>query len=309
MILNGKTPRLSDDTEGLDVLGPAIAGAPDVPGDGIAQDGIAQDMDAGGIRISQSLIKNLGREDACPRRIMEVYVNNLKTDPNEAQLKGMLFEYHITASAGISGQVPIEPVGTGNKRYVDFVRVEEQAFFVRDVLLPHYGFELYASDVELSTEFASPHLPVPITVRGRLDAIGLREGKPCIIDFKATATIDSPHAMYAWKSPSTMDHTQAYLYMWLYARNREVNWNGYIPDFYYIVAEWGPKKDYEIIRVKWNALKVMEVEQAIIAGHSLMRQHHADGWPEIPSFYECRGCPVRHACAKRKTFKEIKTVD
>lgn len=266
------------------------------------------------IPISQSLIKDLNKETGyCPRRLKESYINGIRMDavPNTAMHKGICFEYFFNGSVGVGGVIPTIPKkGKGEGIPVDYERLQEQAEFFKDTIFPYYGFEIYDQDVELSTEFidSKGQLPHPITVRGRLDIIGIRDGKPCIIDLKATGEIDNGFSQNAWKSPSTLDHTQAYLYMWLYARNKEVNPAMYIPDFYYMVAEWGPKKDYELIKVEWSSVRAGEIEQTIIQGYNKMLELKEQGWPEVPSFYECKDCPIKNACAKRKSIKDIKLV-
>jgi CRISPR/Cas system-associated exonuclease Cas4 (RecB family) len=269
-----------------------------------------QDLENTPIQISQSLLKDLGKETFCPRRLYESYILGKRTDAEEgtALHKGVCFEYFINESTGVGGKKPHIPTKKGGEMPVDYQRLKQQAHFLNSTVLPYYNFETYLDDVELTTEFKCDELPHPIFVRGRLDRLAFRDGKLCVIDFKATADIDNEYALQAWRSPSTMDHTQAYLYMWLFIRNKDYNSHGYIPDFYYFVFEWGPKSDYTIIQVKWEQSKFREVERSIIDGYNKMIDLHQKKWPKDPSYYECKDCPIKNVCDSRKIVKDIKIV-
>ncbi len=260
------------------------------------------------IQVSQSLIKNLDKE-YCPRRLYEQYILGKEGEATESMQKGILFEYYLNGSTGIHNKKPLEPVMKNGKRYVDYERIEQQARRVGS-LLSQYDFclddQIY--NVEISTMFEHPDMPQPIIVRGRIDQIATRKGKLCIIDYKLTKKIDSDHSLYSWKSPSTMNHTQAYMYMWLYMRNREINPNGTIPQFYYAVFEYDTKMDYEIIQVEWDATKIREIEYAIVNSYHKMLDEQGQGWPVRPAFYECLTCPIKNSCKQRKKIKDIKLV-
>lgn len=262
------------------------------------------------IIISQSLLKDLDKEAVCPHRLYLSYIlgHRIDADENTPMHKGVCFEYFFNGSVGVGGKAPYIPQKKGGDIPVDYQRLKEQAHFLRYEVFPYYGFEEYEQDVELTTEFVHPELPIPVKVRGRLDLILFKDYKPVIGDLKATGEIDNSYSLNAWKSPSTMDHKQAYLYMWLFIRNQEFNRDQYIPDFYYFVFEWGPKKDYEIIKVEWNSMHFREVERIIIDGYKKMIEYQDQNWPKVPSFYECKDCPIKHACEQRKTIKDIKIV-
>ncbi len=253
--------------------------------------------------ISQSLVKEL-REDICPRRLHAVYLMGLPTTPTDSQLRGIFFEYKLTGSMGKAGVPPQEPMQRNGKRYIDFERLEHQVAFFKEELLPHYGIEILDTDVVLSTEFRHPETDETILVRCRLDVLARVNGKLAVIDIKATADI----ANGGWRNPIGLDHTQAYFYMWGLYQSQELNPEGVMPEFYYLVADWSPRMDYECIKVEWNNGSFWEVRQAATDAYDKLQHMEHNGYPTQPSFSQCKSCPFQDTCADRKVFKDIKVI-
>ncbi len=253
--------------------------------------------------ISQSLVKEL-RHEVCPRRIYGVYGLGLPTTPNDSQLRGIYFEYKLTGSCGKSGEPPQEPLQKNGKRYVDFERLDQQAVFFRDELFPHYGIEILGTDVVVSTGFNHPDTGENIAVKCRLDVLGRVNGRLAVIDIKATADL----ANGGWRNPLGLDHTQAYFYMWALYQSESLNPEGIMPDFYYVVADWSPRMDYEVIKVEWNNGSFWDVRQAATEAHERMKQMAAEEYPTRPSYQQCQGCPFADTCPDRRQFKEVRVV-
>ncbi|MDJ1499371.1 PD-(D/E)XK nuclease family protein [Xanthocytophaga agilis] len=253
--------------------------------------------------VSQSLVKEL-RNDVCPRRIYGAYVLGLPTVPTDSQLRGIYFEYKLTGSCGKSGIPPIEPLQKTGKRYVDFERLDGQAQFIREELFPYYGIEILDTDVVIATEFTHPDTDEIVTVKCRLDVLARVNNKLAVIDIKATGDV----ANGGWRNPIGLDHTQAYFYMWALYQSKELNSEGVMPEFYYIVADWSPRSDYEVIKVEWNNGSFWEVRHAATEAFDKMKSMEEQGFPARPSYQQCQSCPFQHSCTDKKQFKEVKVI-
>ena len=254
--------------------------------------------------VSQSLVKELRNNDVCPRRVGSVYVMGMPTVPNEAQLRGIFFEYILTGSCGKSGIPPVEPVQRSGKRYVDFERLEQQAEFVRNELLPHYKIEILDTDVVVATEFEHPDTGEVVTVKCRMDVLARVDGKLAVIDIKATGDV----ANGGWRNPMNLDHTQAHFYTWALYQSQELNPEGVMPDFYYVVADWSPRMDYEVIKVEWSNSSFWEVRRAATEAYEKLKKMEAEKFPTRPSYQQCQQCPFQSSCPDRRLFKDVKVV-
>jgi hypothetical protein len=253
--------------------------------------------------ISQSLVKEL-RSDVCPRRVYGAYVLGLPTVPNDNQLRGIYFEYKLTGSCGKSGIPPQEPLQRTGKRYIDFERLDQQAVFMREELFPYYGIEILDTDVVIATEFTHPDTDETIVVKCRLDVLGRVNGKLAVIDIKATGDV----ANGGWRNPAGLDHTQASFYMWALYQSKELNPEGVMPDFYYLVADWSPRTDYEVVKVEWSNGSFWEVRHAATEAFDKIKHMQEQQYPTKPSYQQCQSCPFQQSCTDRQQFKEIKVI-
>jgi hypothetical protein len=284
------------------------------------------------IQISQSLIKAMhydevtGTPAACPRNIHACYVQKHYTAPTETMQYGLFFESAIlgaTRDGEVWDRLPTTPK-TG-KPTVDSERIALQVEKFEKEIKPAF---------QLDTTHAHIELKAPIQGRPDMELVGhldllspildprgqemmwadedFPEGiEPelipmAIIDIKTTKTIKSTFGDFAWGLPKIMDHTQAYMYTYLYNHNFPKLKQ---PPFYYVVVEFGPDMDYKVVRKNVAPHHLAELQEKIRRTIAHMDEWKRRDWPIRPGRENCARCPLKHNCDGYRVGKDIEYVN
>lgn len=254
------------------------------------------------IRLNQTVIKqlkefNLAEPNFCPAQIRYLsFSEELQSlPPSEAMRKGIVFETHalgLKPRANGESDIPLLKNGTVP---VAYTRIMEQVNKFKSIAT-HFGMFPsqiqetirvdYSEDVELfgTVDFVSPiHI--------------METSYPkAIIDLKLTGNIENPFGPFSWATPEKMDHTQAFMYTYLY----EMKYGERLP-FFYMVFDYSTKKGHKIVHKKVEDCDIDMLHESIDQAQKKLRFFQENEWMEIPEPKRCEFCPLRFSC---KSFNQ-----
>lgn len=265
------------------------------------------------ITLSQSYMKaiNHGRERSelaspdmakCPSKAKAIYIEGMESIATDAMTRGNYFETLVFGSTDSGKVVHMEPTKSGKS--VAQERVEYHATNLVRVLKPQYVMDWHSP---------REHIMVAINdkyqARARTDMITsqkLPDGSiatKVIQDYKITDSILSNHGDFAWGVPEAMDHTQASFYTWA----AELKYGVRMP-FYYWVFDLSTAKMWKVVGgvikdTMMNAFKA-DLKRTI----QQTERYLVDGWPLIPSYDNCKGCPLRNSCPAYKQGADFQII-
>lgn len=256
------------------------------------------------VRIRQSTIKAFKREKHCPRKINEsMILRKVENLPTDSMLKGKIFEQLCFGL--ITPEDPIIPKLRNGKLSVDYERIIQQAEFFRNKFSNDYKINIHEKNIRLEYQYADD-----IILEGEIDAIGeildiSLNDKPImgILDIKLTKNIYNQYGDFCWAYPFNMDHSQPFMYTKLWKEN----FGPEIP-FFYLVFDYKPTPEFKVIRKQLTGLESLEFQEDIRKTHERIIHYNQHGWPEIPSFEECKGCPLSVNCKSFLNHKPIEVV-
>lgn len=268
------------------------------------------------IKISQSLIKELKKENYCPRRIKASYIDGLEGYTTNRQLKGNYFEYKTLKSTDKFGNVPELPKLKNGKASAEEIRIIEQALaFEKHKKNEKFEITILATNVSIELNYAD------VTLSGRIDFLGTIKYSNGTIanligDLKLTGEFQS-YGDFCWNRPEFMDHTQAIMYQFLvkeYFNSEEPSEIKELLDkdkethFIYFVYDYSTKKQYSFIRVLYNSMREAELKEDIRKTHIAMLEMQEQNFPYNASYDDCKKCPLKKECTKRQTIRDIKQI-
>ena len=236
----------------------------------------------------------------CPKRWKAQWLDRLfKPEPTDTMLGGLYFESLVlgqTAGDDTLDGSHFKRNRDGSKK-VDQVRIEKQAGKVKAMLFDkdhdsYLGFDVKQVQVVLEGGTATHPL------KGVLDIIAEKEGKPAIVDLKLTKSISGGRPPYSYDEVSSMDMAQAVIYTELYKQAY-----GQETDFYFLVADYSPQMRIKLIKVNLSNKTLDSVMGRLDNAAWVLEMYEANGWVTDPSINECRGCPLE--CADRKRPNEV----
>lgn len=258
------------------------------------------------VNISDSLIKKFKAQDYCPQKIKLVSLDKMgREEPGQAMIKGSYFESLALAMNG----VPEPPRLKNGEKSVDVQRIESQAvrFFG---LLDEYKMQIQETQIEIIRPYNEKY-----QLKGFIDftspfldnEIGFQP--IAIFDLKLTKSIyaelnyDNASAPWSWAFPFNKDHTQAYMYNYLF----ELQFGANLP-FYYFVFDYKPEPEFKIIRKKIGPLERAELIESIEKTIHAIEENEACGWPTVASYKNCKTCPIKNTCDDSITRQPVSIV-
>ena len=269
------------------------------------------------INISQSLIKELRKENFCPKRIEASYILGMEGYTTDNQLKGNYFEYKTLESPDKFGKIPELPKLKNGSTSAEEIRILEQVeAFNKHKDNEKFKIDILAKNISLAVNYKD------VTLTGRLDFIGKIHYKQTnkianlIGDLKLTGEFQS-YGDFSWNRPEFMDHTQAIMYQFLvnnYLKDDTINDINKLLDknlethFIYFVYDYSTKKQYSFIKVLYSSMREAELKEDIRKTQIAMLEMQEQGYPYNPSYDDCKKCPLKYSCTERQTIKDIKEI-
>lgn len=226
---------------------------------------------------------------------------SVRSEPTKAMLMGLFFEQLIL---GVKDKVISIPKLKNGNESTDEKRVREQASkIIRDVF-PQYGIDLKNPSSKSFQRFEIEFKEDDLVLVGEFDLISEINdpelGKiDAIIDLKLTKNINYENyqengtKMWSWRYPHNRDHTQAYLYSYVYALLF-----GKQAKFYYLVSDYKTSPEHLFIRKKVGEMEYVELQNSIKETVSKIDDYNKNGWPYKPSWENCKNCPLKNVCSQ-----------
>jgi hypothetical protein len=254
------------------------------------------------VSINQTLIKKLKQENVCPRELYHIYIaKDVPSIPSESMNKGLVFE---NLALDLNNDAKIPSLKTGGTP-VDYVRIIRQAKRFKEEIVPQFKMNIEKKNTQI---FIEHKYSDRVVLYGTLDFCSPIEDQDlgtvpvAIHDLKMTSSIYKQFGDYCWAFPYNIDHTQAYLYTYIY--QKEFGWT--VP-FYYWVFDYSPDMNYKPIRKLVEPLHILELEEAIRVSLEKIDYFEKLGWQtEIPNEKNCKECPLKENC---KSYNPKKTIE
>lgn len=257
--------------------------------------------------LTQSLIKALLDEQACPLKTKMKYIDNsLKDYPTESMNKGVFFEYLCLGNSNKAGEIIMDlPRKKNGEKTIDQQRIESQVKSFEDackqnnVLIIERGIDIEVDHPDMED----------VSLKGTLDMVGeinLDESintTMFIGDLKLTGDIHNTEGDFGWGSPEKMDLLQAIFYSYIFKLETDQN-----AVFIYLVFDYKPVPEYKMLKVKMTSLRIAEMKESIRKAASLIDMYDQSEWPMKRAFKNCNTCSYSSQCPatlNKKLIEEI----
>lgn len=256
------------------------------------------------IRLNQTLIKTLKKDSICPRQIFETFIaGSVSTLPTESMMKGLVFEDWCLSKPGqATHEAP--RLKNGNLS-ADYIRISEQAEKFKTEIMPQFGLEIKHQQLLIEHEYSDN-----VTLHGKLDFCSpvkdevLGDIPMAIHDLKLTGSIFKTWGDFSWAFPYNIDHTQAFMYTYLY--KEKFGWE--IP-FYYWVFDYSPDKNFKVFRKSVEAMHKLELQESIRMSVEKIEYFEKNGWDvEVANENNCKGCALKDNCKSFNPKKQIEII-
>lgn len=281
--------------------------------------------------INSSLIKqfwtNGVRNDFCPWKVYTHTITKEYHHTTESQLNGSYFET-LCLGSGVKGQ-KVSSSMMRHKRNGSKTAVHDR------IDTQHLRFCQLCDEHEIVIDPASN---TQVTVYklwkdGETVLSGDMDIFPCpvktprrgnimsIMDLKLTGDLDSTFGPFSWGNPSSMDHTQAFMYKYLTEDidpelNRSIGegdagtqrllklydmFGGLHYDFtfFYWIFEHGPKMRNKFVEVQHDQTKRAELHESIRKTKDMIMKLQREGWTQFePSRDNCSTCECPNCKAR-----------
>jgi hypothetical protein len=217
--------------------------------------------------------------------------------------KGVYFETQCIGSGVMGKKLDDLPRLKNGNKSADHQRIDLQIQDFQNVLDNH-TITIKETQVELRHKVNDR-----LGLSGTLDIVGSIYDEEyglvdeAIIDLKLTGNIFSQFGDYCWHFPANMDHTQAYMYKFLYEQVREKE----VP-FYYLVFDYKPQPGYKIIRKDMKPVDQHELNESIRSTVEKIDLHDKSGWHTRANYDNCRLCPLKDKCPDYSRAKKIEVI-
>lgn len=243
-------------------------------------------MDMKPIRdLNQSTIKHVLSPDFCPAKYKAYDLDKLFDRTSESMVRGQYFEYIALGTRNREGNIPELPLLKNGKKSTAQIRIEEQAEKFWEVINQE-EIRIISTDQTLRCWHTLQDGRV-ILVHGTLDIVGIRKGRPVILDLKLTQDVTSTFGKFGWGDPDNVDQLQGHLYKFLMKQITGVQY-----DFCYFVFDYKPKPEHRIIPVVTGLGDVQDMNNRIEQAVMSLERIEKEEYPSVPNLEACRKCEV-----------------
>lgn len=290
--------------------------------------------------ISQSLIKEFlhkgnERDLVCTRKVYAKYVLGLRTEPTEANAKGLCFE-DLCCDTDVN-HIPLPRHAKTRKLTISSNRLMVQANIFKEWIRDREGI-VNETNSQI-TIYKRWDKDPNVILSGKLDIFPVillnketGEYEIVIIDIKYTGNITSNFGKFGWGNVEFMDHTQAIMYLYLvrnidYDLNDQINPGNVLKEltaliknhldhgsckFKYYVADDKPSYASDVFNYTLKPGDFNDLHESIRKVVAKLRIANDEKWPALPSSIQCLGgprdsifpCPFTN-CSFRKQERDI----
>lgn len=244
--------------------------------------------------ISQSLIKAVLPQDACPLQIKHKFIEGKPSPPSELMVRGQYFEHHLIGATR-GGQEPVlEKLKKGGMSQAE--KDLNELITYAKAMFDELGLNVAEGESQVEIQVGE--------LEGHIDHINYdiqNRQRKAIYDVKYTETKYDDR----WNGWADFDSLidpkiQAAQYIMLY----HAKYGQYIP-YYFLV--FGKSFWCRIIKVVVTGQSIVYHTNRIELTKQRLNQWKEDGWPAAPEYYKCAKCPYANECKHVATIPEIET--
>ena len=261
--------------------------------------------------MSQSKLKQLEKEENCPRFWFESYVTeSIPRTPNIFMAKGLYFE-SLCIGENAHDEEPIEPPSTlfsKGKWTAQGLRVKTQAKRFNNWFSPKsknfQGHTITEVQKKVSGNIGGLYW------EGIIDFMTKdQEGKEYIWDLKHTEDVENTKSVYGWGNYQQLDYVQQIVYGELFKQQEKKEADG----VYMLVMDSSTKYGHKRIPVYgWGSeTSLLEIDMRTEAFKETVEHYNINGWPEITNRWECEMCTVKDCPVRWQPnmgFKDVEGV-
>lgn len=239
------------------------------------------------VKISQSLIKELFKENNCPNAIKYSYIERKEMRPTESMLKGQLFEYLLVGTLPRNGEVPVLEKGVKGQKLKAELDLEECVGYAKEVCRG-IGLDIEGGEkqVRLTDKCGE--------CSGYLDLLTNDVQNPsrkAIYDIKYTETAYDDR-WRGWANFDFMEDAQLQARHYIYLAYE--TYGEWIPYYFLIFGKAGWVRLIKCVVTESSIFNTHMV--AIIRAKEMIGQHESTGWAAAPEFNKCMGCSHYEYC-------------
>ncbi len=251
-----------------------------------------------GLLLSQTLVKDLEREEACPFKWKEQWIEKnplLKLQSDDLD-RGKYFEWLAIGGGAIAGEdvVDLPRLATG-KKSIDQLRIEQQAERCKRMLFDptdkeYLGFRLVSTQLELRVD----------DERGTADITAHDANNDIwILDLKLTKDLSSDRTKYGWGNAwEELDLLQQIHYEDLYEKQYGIR-----PKMGLLVFDYTPQMRVEFGEIIISNLRRENKKLRFDAVREVIKQYERTEWIKYPSVKECSKCSL--VCKDRTEISKL----
>lgn len=249
--------------------------------------------------VSLKLFKEEKKSDAksCGLLFKAQYIDDaVKSEPSDAMLEGIYFEYLCTGAKGRDGVLPIPERTSKGELTAPYKRVEEASKFFKQII-EHYKIDIISVGTVISTDDCT----------GITDIIARWNGKKCIIDLKYSGLIDDKWSDLGWNEES-LSMKDSLMIQGVHYKMILKEMEGEELPFYYFIFNSKDPSDMKIIEEKVDEERFAVHKQMVQRVKSSIENELKSGFTPIPNYKLCKKCPLKETCEYREKFPTPKEV-
>jgi len=263
------------------------------------------------MKISQSLMKEFKKyyysAYSGPERLYEgnncgllfkaKYIDkSLIIEPSDSMAEGIYFEYLATGALPKGGQVPQPKMTLKKELTAVYQRITQSAELFHRII-DHYEIKI----LEKAFFIQNDHMT------GLLDLLVEWDGSPAIIDLKYTGLIDDKWSNLGWNTETL--HTKEDLMIqgvhYKYLAREVLGMD--IPFYFWIFSSKDPT-DMKIIKQENDEDYYEQHFSDVLKIKDLILNELEKGFKPMPSYKNCKECPLFETCPEREAFPKPITI-
>lgn len=263
----------------------------------------------GKVRISQTLIKEFEKANACPKRIKALYIEKTHLQEDTiAKLSGSYFESYTIGSMGNGSQILKLPRKKNGDPTVDNQRIDIQIQNF-PLVMKKYGIEMpkpKSRQIEVVDEIDGWPVKIIIDFISSIDNPDYGKHDIVFFDLKLTKDRDNEFGDFCWGTPENIDHIQAWMYIYVFKKKfKDKLPEDFVPKWFYLIFDYKPQFGDKLVPVEYDAYYEERFLERFTFCTEKIEEAEKENWPARPDMELCKKCPLY----KDKTCYEGQTAD
>jgi hypothetical protein len=249
--------------------------------------------------VSRKLFLEEKQSDAksCGLLFKGQYIDDtVKSEPSDAMLEGIYFEFLCTGVTGRDGKIPEPDRTRTGELTTPYKRVQEAANLFKQII-EHYKIEITSVGEVISTSDCT----------GILDIKAIWNGQKCVIDLKYSGLIDDKWSDLGWNDES-LHMKDSLMIQGVHYKMILKESEGIEYPFYYFIFNSKDPSDMKIIEEKVDAERFANHKQMVQKVKNSIEKELKTGFMTLPNYKLCKKCPLKETCEHREHFPKVKEI-